>query len=210
MNMPPMKQITIIDGQAGKAIMLMPDMKIAIAMDMKKMSEDMKKSAKWPRTLRPICSRWCGGLSARGAAARARRSRSSARRRSTDARRSAFGPMPTWLDMTLWADPETARPIRIEIGDGDAADVRMVMNNFRYDVDLDPSLFSLEPPAGYSTQAMNMTMPVEEDLLRTLRTVAEHNKGVFPAKLGMNKEVMKALMPAGSRSNLRWTSRDGC
>ena len=71
------------------------------------------------------------------------------------------------------------------------------MSNFRYDVDLDPSLFSLEPPAGYSTQAMDMTMPVEADLLRTLRTIAEHSKGLFPAKLGMNKEVMEAAM-AGS------------
>jgi hypothetical protein len=58
-------------------------------------------------------------------------------------------------------------------------------------------LFSLEPPAGYSTQAVDMTMPVEEDLLRTLRTIAEHRKGLFPAKLGMNKEVMEAAM-AGS------------
>ena len=74
------------------------------------------------------------------------------------------------------------------------AGVRMVMNNFRYDVDLDPSLFSLEPPAGYSTQAMNMTMPVEEDVLNTLRTIAEHSKGMFPAKLGMTKEVMECLM----------------
>ena len=95
------------------------------------------------------------------------------------------------MDMTLWADPETARPIRIEVGMDMGAGVHMVMNNFRYDVDLDPSLFSLEPPAGYSTQAMNMTMPVEEDLLSTLRTVAEHSKGLFPAKLGMNKEVME-------------------
>ena len=68
------------------------------------------------------------------------------------------------------------------------------MNNFRYDVDLDPSLFSLEPPAGYSTQAMNMTIPVEEDLLSTLRTIAEHSKGLFPAKPGINKGVMELLM----------------
>ena len=41
----------------------------------------------------------------------------------------------------------------------------MVMSDFRYDVGLDQSLFSLESPAGYSTQAMDMTMPREEDLL---------------------------------------------
>ena len=68
------------------------------------------------------------------------------------------------------------------------------MDNFHYDVDLDPSLFSLEPPAGYSTQTVELTMPTEEDLLRTLRTVAEHNKGLFPAELAMNKEVMEAAM----------------
>lgn len=96
--------------------------------------------------------------------------------------------------MTLWADPETAWPIRIEIVMDMLDGVRLVMNNFRYDVDLEPSLFSLEPPVGYSTQAMNMTLPVEEDLLNTLRTIAEHSKGLFPAKLGMNKEVMEAAM----------------
>ena len=28
------------------------------------------------------------------------------------------------------------------------------MSNFRYDMELDPSLFSLEPPAGYTVQNM--------------------------------------------------------
>jgi hypothetical protein len=55
-------------------------------------------------------------------------------------------------------------------------------------------LFSLEPPAGYATQTINMTMPTEEDLLRTLRTVAEHNQGMFPKSLSMNQEVMGAVM----------------
>jgi hypothetical protein len=111
------------------------------------------------------------------------------------------------MDMILWADPETAWPIRIEVSMDMMTGVRVVMNNFHYDVDLDPSLFSLEPPAGYSTQAMEMTMPVEEDLLRTLRTIAEHSKGVFPAKLGMNKEVMKSVM-AGVESEMDKLTRD--
>jgi integrase len=50
----------------------------------------------------------------------------------------------------------------------------------------------------YSTQAMDMTIPVEEDLLSALRTIAEHGKGLFPAKLGMNKEFMEAAMAGGS------------
>ena len=95
--------------------------------------------------------------------------------------------------MTLWADPQTALPIRVEITTGAMMEGQMVMNNFRYDVDLDPSLFSLEPPPGYSVQTMNPAMPVEDDLLRLLRLVAEHNKGVFPAAIGMNKEFMQAV-----------------
>ena len=115
-SMPKMNdQVTIVDGQVGKCIMLMPTMKIAMSMDMKKIREEMKKSAKLAKALRPICSRWCAGLSARGAAAQATRPRGSARKRLTDARQSAFGLNANGMDMTLWADPETARPIRIEV-----------------------------------------------------------------------------------------------
>lgn len=92
--MPKMKmtQITIVDNQAAKAIMLMPNMKLAVAMDMNKMKENTKTS---PKGTPPTCSRWCDGLSARGAAARATRPSGSAKNRSTDARQSAFGSTPT-------------------------------------------------------------------------------------------------------------------
>ena len=68
------------------------------------------------------------------------------------------------------------------------------MSNFRYDMELDPSLFSLEPPAGYTVQNMEATMPVEDDLVNILRLIAEHNDGTFPAAIGMNnKEFMQAI-----------------
>jgi hypothetical protein len=69
--------------------------------------------------------------------------------------------------------------IRVEYGMG-AYPGQMVMNNFHYDVDLDPSLFNLEPPAGYTVQSMTFTAPVEEDLIRILRSVAAHSDGAFP------------------------------
>jgi hypothetical protein len=43
---------------------------------------------------------------------------------------------------------------------------------------------------------MSFTPPVEEDLVRTLRMLTEHGKGLFPAKLGMNKEIMASMMAA--------------
>ena len=97
------------------------------------------------------------------------------------------------VDQTFWADPQTARLVRVEFnypgGSGHG-----VMNNFRYDMELDPSLFSLEPPAGYTVQTQTVQMPIEDDLISTLRLIAEHNDGTFPSALGMtNKEYLQAM-----------------
>ncbi len=74
------------------------------------------------------------------------------------------------------------------------------MSNFRYDMELDPSLFSLEPPAGYTVNNMEVTMPVEDDLVNVLRLVAEHNDGTFPAAIGMsNKNSSKPCKRPQSR-----------
>ncbi len=94
--------------------------------------------------------------------------------------------------MRLWADPRTARPVRIELN-MPAMKAQGVLNNFCYDVQLDPALFSLEPPPGYITERMDVAAPLEDGLIQTLRAVAEQRKGMFPAELGMNREVMDAL-----------------
>jgi outer membrane lipoprotein-sorting protein len=194
--MPKMKMthVTIADSQAAKAIMLMPNMKIAVVMDMKKMYDEMKKSASG---LPPDLFEMVRRVVREGSSGTGEKVKRLGKREIDGQEAVGF-----WVrkamngmgDMTLWADPQTARPIRIELAGELGADIHMVMNNFRYDVDLDPSLFSLEPPVGYSTQTINMTLPVEADLLRTLRMVAEHNKGVFPERLSMNKEILEAAM----------------
>lgn len=97
------------------------------------------------------------------------------------------------VDQTFWADPQTARLVRVEFeypgGSGHG-----VMSNFHYDMDLDPLLFSLEPPAGYTVNNIEVKTPVEDDLINTLRLIAEHNDGTFPSALGMNnKEYQQAI-----------------
>ena len=95
-------------------------------------------------------------------------------------------------DISLWADPQTARLVRVDFdrfldaGHG-------VLSNFRYDMKLDPSLFSLEPPAGYTVQNMEAKMPVEDDLVNILRLIADHNDDTFPPAIGANKEYMQAI-----------------
>ena len=95
-------------------------------------------------------------------------------------------------DMTLWADPRTAKPVRIELN-MPAMKAHGVLSNFRYDVQLDPALFSLDPPPGYFTQTMGVGLPAEQGLIETLRAVAQQRDGMFPKKLGMNREVIEAL-----------------
>ena len=95
-------------------------------------------------------------------------------------------------DMTLWADPRTAKPIRIEL-DMPAMKAHGVLDSFHYDAPLDPSLFSVAVPMGYAQQTMNVGVPLEQGLIDTLRAVAKQRDGAFPKKLGINREVMEAL-----------------
>ncbi len=53
-------------------------------------------------------------------------------------------------EITIWADPETLLPIRLEQIDLDLH-VDVVCTNFQFGIELDPSLFSMDIPAGYST-----------------------------------------------------------
>jgi outer membrane lipoprotein-sorting protein len=209
-SMPEMKmnQVSIVDGQTAKSIMLMPGMKLAIAMDMKKMREAMKKSAKLAKDPPADVFEMVRRLVREGSSGAGEKVERLGMKKIEGREAVGFRTRCDNLqEMTLWADPQTAWPIRIEIIVETFGGSRLVMNNFRYDVDLDPSLFSLEPPAGYSSQAMNITVPVEEDLLSTLRTIAELSKGLFPAKLGMNKEVMEPLM-AGARPEMDRLTQD--
>ena len=182
-----MDQITIVDGQQSKCMTLMPMAKFAVSMDMKKIEEEMKKPGEAPP---PDLFEKVRRIVREGSSGTGEKAERLGQKEMDGRKAVGFRIRANRVDMTLWADPETARPVRIEVVMEMMGDVRMVMSNFRYDVDLKPSLFSLEPPEGYSTQAIDVTMPVEEDLLRTLRILAEHGKGVFPAKLGMNVEVV--------------------
>jgi hypothetical protein len=101
-------------------------------------------------------------------------------------------------NQTFWADPQTARLLRVDI-DFPAGGGHGVMNNFRYDMELDQSLFSLEPPAGYTVNQMQVTMPVEGDLVNVLRLVAKHNDDKFPAAIAPNNREFQQTIQAVSR-----------
>ena len=87
-------------------------------------------------------------------------------------------------DFTVWADPQTGLPIRIEVRQPEIPRT-IVFGDFDFGVDFDESLFSTTAPPGYFVQkvATDGTTPPETDLIEGLRAVAEFLNGSFPPTL---------------------------
>jgi outer membrane lipoprotein-sorting protein len=75
-------------------------------------------------------------------------------------------------EFTVWADPQTALPIRIE---QTWRQMQFVYTDFQFDIEMDESLFSMEIPEGYSE--LRGELPIgsstEQDLVETLRMWVE-------------------------------------
>jgi len=96
--------------------------------------------------------------------------------------------------VTIWADPKTACPIRIEAKIGQ--DYSFVMKNFEFDADVDESLVSMEVPAGYTQKKNDIALgnATEEDFVESLRIWAKIiGDGTFPDAIGT--EVTMQQMP---------------
>ena len=91
---------------------------------------------------------------------------------------------------SVWGDPKTGLPARIEATVAIMPNVKMTMSDFAFNVDMDESLFSVEPPAGYEVVQVQKTAadesPSEEkDLVEMLRYYSELSGGRFPDLLDM-------------------------
>ncbi|MGO9919580.1 MAG: hypothetical protein ACLQIB_33395, partial [Isosphaeraceae bacterium] len=108
----------------------------------------------------------------------------------------------------LWGDPKTGLPVRGEVTMAIYGNMKATMSDFAFNVDMDESLFSVEPPAGYTVQNMNVDVsPAEEkDLIAAFREYSKLTGAAFPDLLDLQtmmqmvaKEVGKKLaveMPA--------------
>lgn len=87
--------------------------------------------------------------------------------------------------VTIYADPETARPVRIEAQIGQ--EFSFVMKNFEFNADVDESLVSMNVPDGYTLQKNDIALgnASEEDFVESLRIWAEIiGDGTFPNAIG--------------------------
>jgi outer membrane lipoprotein-sorting protein len=88
---------------------------------------------------------------------------------------------------SLWGDPKTGVPVRAEATMAMFPNVKTTMSDFVFNVDMDESLFSTEPPAGYTVQNMKVDVsPAEEkDLTAAFREYSQLTGGAFPDSLDM-------------------------
>jgi len=96
-------------------------------------------------------------------------------------------------EVTIWADPQTALPIRIEAKIGQ--EFSFIMKNFQFDAPVDESLISMDVPEGYTLQKTNIDLgnATEEDFVESLRIWAEIiGDGTFPQAIGP-EHAMKVM-----------------
>ena len=88
-------------------------------------------------------------------------------------------------EVRIWADPETALPIRIEAQIGQ--EFSFIMKNFEFNATVNESLMSMNVPDGYTLQESNLELgnASEEDFVESLRIWAEIiSDGTFPEAIG--------------------------
>ena len=86
-------------------------------------------------------------------------------------------------EITIWADVETATPVRIELRAGDTP---FLLKNFEFDVPVDDSLVSMEVPDGYTLQEQQVDFSdsTEKDFIESLRIWCKVlGDGRFPEKV---------------------------
>jgi hypothetical protein len=97
-------------------------------------------------------------------------------------------------EITIWANAKTALPIRIEmlLGQSLSKQTHYILKNIEFNVPVDESLVSMEPPADYTLASMeyNFNQFTEQDLVESLHIWAEFVlDGRFPETLGVEDLV---------------------
>jgi len=161
--------VTVIDWAQGKGISILPSRKQFIEMEMSNLPHD---PAQQPfnviEKLRTLPDRADEELGTREIDGRALQ---------------GFRVTKEGVINTVWIDPQTRDLVRVETEFINAPGMNVVMTDFQFDVDLDDSLFSLTPLAGYTrieVQA-DVSEVTEQDMIEYLRAWSSWTKdGTFP------------------------------
>jgi outer membrane lipoprotein-sorting protein len=179
---PPGGPVAVIDTVKGKTLVTNPQDKLAILLDSPtaaqgKMTDNAATTIENLRQLaaqtgEPAGEKTIGAVRARG-----------------------FHVQVAGIEHTVWIDPTAKLPLLIELkGKIGETTLEGVLSDIQIDPKLDDSLFSLEPPAGYTVQkaATKIATPLD-GLVKMLRIYAETNEGAFPDRLDDLPAFQKAV-----------------
>jgi hypothetical protein len=100
--------------------------------------------------------------------------------------------------LTIWADPRTARPLRIEVRQGQSF---TILKNIEFDVPVEEALVSMDVPVGYTLHETTLDMRefTEQDFVETLRLWAQLVlDGKFPESLRL-EDLMGQMRGIGEK-----------
>jgi outer membrane lipoprotein-sorting protein len=108
--------------------------------------------------------------------------------------------------VTLWGDPKTGLPVRIENAWRGLPAAQVAMTDFEINVELNEKLFDMRPPEGYTVQTFEFdgSKPTEKDLIESLKACTELTDGEFPPSLdmqGITALMLKVTMKAKGEKN---------
>jgi len=113
------------------------------------------------------------------------------------------------MTVEIWGDPKTLLPDLLIQRMATFPSVETRMSDFQFDVKLDPSLFSLDPPAGYqlTERKIDVSPPTENDLLNGLREFTKLSGDLFPDALN-SETAIQAFKKARSTKNTESGKKD--
>ncbi len=191
-----LKTVQIWDGRQAKSLHLDPAQKQARVYSYSKLPKDTDPSGGPMAGYRAIL------LNARDIP---ELNRESLGEKEIDGRRViGFRVSKSGMEMSVWGDPKTGLPVRIEASGAMIPNMEFAMSDFEFNVEMDESLFSVEPPAGYEViEIENSTSdgssPEEKELIEMFRCYIEYSGGLFPDMLDMESVVNTAM-------TLEWTA----
>lgn len=181
------KAVNISDFEAAKMLTLIPEQKQAVVFQLKNAPKD-KVPDNFFESLRRLLQAQRGQLPAYERLGE-----------KTIAGRRALGfrlesPIGT---LTLWGDPKTGHPIRIENAYTGVPRTETVMTDFEMNVELKAELFALTIPKDFKVQTFDIdaSTPKEQDFVESLRVCATLSGGNFPEALD-TQSVMKLMIGA--------------
>lgn len=196
---------TIVDGPEGKMMMIQPLLKTAVIMDMKGKREDQKSRDFFER-VRELLSNTDETKDSQYVEL--------GEREINGKRATGFRMESPAGTITLWGDPQSGHPVRIETLFSGSPRTEVVMSDFEIDIEIPKSKFDLTPPEGYMVQTIDVDVskPGEKDFIDALKFACEIADGKFPAKLdilGLQHLLIKhTLKKKQGVNNIQATVKD--